>query len=426
MHATLLFVLALAAVAEDRLMTLPQTVALALKQNPDLTLARLEKQKADLAIRVAQDPFFPKAYIGSGLAYTSGFPMSIEGAAPSVVQAKGIASIFNKPQSHRVLQTREQARTAALDVEQRQNEIAHQTALLYVDLLRWDRAAEAARIQTESLRRAGEVIRQRVAAGRELEIEAKRAGLAEARANQRLESIEQQRDYLAASLALVAGLWPDDRVRPAASEPVRLSVPESEPASIDAALAQSREIRRIESAILAKGHEIRSHQAARLPTADLVAQYGIFARFNNYEDFFRKFQRHNWQLGVALQLPLLPPRASQAQAAQGEIEVTRLKTQLAETRGRIRVETQRAYRQVAVAAKAREVARLELDVARDQVGILLAQAEEGRASLRQLEEARAAEQQRWAEYFDAQFTVERAQLDLLKSTGTLAAALGVN
>lgn len=87
---------------------------------------------------------------------------------------------------------------------------------------------------------------------------------------------------------------------------------------------------------------------------------------------------------------MLPSRARQAQAAQGDLEVTRLRTQLAETRGRITVETQRAFRQVAVLDRAREVARLQLDVARDQVGILLAQMEVGRAGLRQLEEARAA------------------------------------
>lgn len=101
-----------------------------------------------------------------------------------------------------------------------------------------------------------------------------------------METIEQQRDYLAATLALVLGFGPEDRVRPASTEPVRLNTPESESASIASALDQSRELKRIESAILAKGHEIRCHRAARLPTADLVAQYGVFARFNNYEDFF--------------------------------------------------------------------------------------------------------------------------------------------
>ncbi|MDX1979470.1 MAG: TolC family protein [Bryobacteraceae bacterium] len=423
MRFPLLFLLAAALPAEERTLALPDAVALALKQNPAIILARLEQQKAALAARVARDPFFPKAFIGSGMAYTSGFPMSIEGAAPSIVQAKGIASLFNKPLSHRVAQTAEQARAAAIDIELRQNEIAHQTALLYIDAARWERAAGTLHRQVESLEKAGEAIRQRVAAGRELEIEAKRSALAIARARQRTESLEQQRDYAAASLALVLGFGPEDRVRPVSGEPAPLSLPESEQASIASALDQSRELKRIESAILAKGHEIRSHQAARLPTADLVAQYGLFARFNNYEDFFRKFQRHNWQLGVALQLPLLPSRASQAQAAQGDIEVIRLKTQLAETRGRITVETQRSYRQVAVLDRAREVARLELDVARDQVGILLAQLEEGRATVHQLEESRAAEQDRWIEYFDAQFALERARLELLKHTGTLVAAL---
>src|SRR5215472_1511745 len=62
-------------------MTLRQAVDTALKQNPDVTLARLDEQKARMAVRVARDPFVPRIIVGSGLAYSNGFPMSIEGAA---------------------------------------------------------------------------------------------------------------------------------------------------------------------------------------------------------------------------------------------------------------------------------------------------------------------------------------------------------
>jgi len=62
-------------------------------------------------------------------------------------------------------------------------------------------------------------------------------------------------------------------------------------------------------------------------------------------------------------------------------------------------------------------------VAREQVSLLMARYEEGRAPLRELEEARIAEGAKWVEYFGAQSSVERAKLDLLRHTGTLTAAL---
>lgn len=417
----LLFPLVLA--AEDHTLTLRQAIDQALKLNPDVVLAKLEEQRTALAVKISRDPFFPKVYVGSGLAYTNGFPMSIEGAAPSLVQAKSIASIFNKPLSLRVQQSEENVRGAGIEREIRQEEIAHRTALLFLDAVRWARAASTLRQQISSLEKSAETVKLRVAEGRELEIEQKRAALAVARARQSLDSAEQSGAYTESALATVLGFPADDRVKPASAEALSLDMPESEESSIQGALSQSRELKKIDSAILAKGFELKSHRAARLPTVDLVAQYGLFAKFNNYEDFFRSFSRHNGLLGVSFQLPVVPPRSSAAQAAQVELELTRLKTQSAETRNRISLETRRAWRNVSLLERSREVARLALDVARDQVSVVLAQMEEGRAGLKQLEEARAAEQERWLEYYDSQGAVERARIDLLRQTGTLAVAI---
>src|SRR5262249_9695503 len=90
--------------AETRNLTLPQTLNLALQQNPDIALARLDEQIALHAVRLAKDPFTPRIVVGSGLAYTSGFPMSIEGSAPSIVQARASQYIFNRPQSYVIAQ----------------------------------------------------------------------------------------------------------------------------------------------------------------------------------------------------------------------------------------------------------------------------------------------------------------------------------
>jgi hypothetical protein len=66
---------------------------------------------------------------------------------------------------------------------------------------------------------------------------------------------------------------------------------------------------------------------------------------------------------------------------------------------------------------------MDLEFTREQLSVLLAQSEEGRASLRQVEELRAAETEKWLAYYEALHTVERAQIDLLRQTGTIIAAL---
>ena len=126
-------------------MTLRQAVETALKQNPDLVLARLEEEKTRQAVRVARDPFVPKLVVGSGMAYTNGFPMSIEGSAPSIVQATATQYLFNRPQNYIVAQARENARSAQLGTAAKQEDVAYRTTSLYLDAERAARVGALAR-----------------------------------------------------------------------------------------------------------------------------------------------------------------------------------------------------------------------------------------------------------------------------------------
>ena len=64
-------------------LTLRQAVDLALQQNPELIATRLDEQKAAQSVRLAKDPFYPRLITGSGAAYSSGYPLAIEGSPPS-------------------------------------------------------------------------------------------------------------------------------------------------------------------------------------------------------------------------------------------------------------------------------------------------------------------------------------------------------
>ena len=409
--------------AEVRTMTLREAVGVALEQNPEIVLARLDEQQAAMAVRVARDPFIPKVAAGSGLAYSNGFPMSIEGAAPSIFQARAVGSIYNPEQRYLVAQARENQRGAALDAQGRREQVAWRTSSLFLEADRLTRVLEAARRQAESLERVADAVAARVRDGRELPIEERRARLDLAKARQRVETLAADSEYAERSLGAALGLADDGRVRAAAEERPAPSAPGAEDAAAALALQDNREVRRLESAILAKEMEARSHRASRLPKVDLVAQYAVFAKFNNYEDYFRKFQRNNGQLGVSFMVPLTTGPGAAARAASADAEVTRLKTEINRTRNRIALDARRSFQELRKAETAREVARLDLDLERETVTIRLAQMEEGRATLRQVEQARFAEHEKWIAFVDAQFSLELARLDLLRRTGGLMAAL---
>ncbi len=116
----------------------------------------------------------------------------------------------------------------------------------------------------------------------------------------------------------------------------------------------------------------------RLPRVDLVAQYALLAKFNNYAQFYNTFQRNNGQIGASFQVPIFSGSGVGGQVAQAEIDVTHLRTEMGNVRNRIAADLQQSYRDVAKAQSAAEVARLDLDVAREQISVDLAQMQEGR------------------------------------------------
>lgn len=417
------FLAAVAVFGEVRTVTLPQVLDMAMTQNAEVALARLEERKAADAVRVAKDPFYPKIFAGSGLAYSSGFPLSIEGSAPSILESRAIASVFNQPQKMMLAKARADQKTAGVAAAMKQEEVAYRAAVLYVEAGRLAAAVRASKEQAGALELVAGAVNARVEAGRELAIEGKRAALRMAQSRQRTRRLEDAQADAEAQLALLLGFADGDRARPAEPEaPIQVPV-KDETDAVVTALQNSKEIRRLESVVIAKGFEKKSYQAAKLPRLDLVAQYGLFSRFNNYDKFFNRFQRHNGQFGVSIQIPLLPSQASKAQSDIVDVELTGLQTQLNAERGRASAQARKAWREIASHESNVEVANLDLQVAREQTSLLLALFDEGRATQKQLEEARFAENEKWMALFDARFGLDRARLDLLKETGTLTAAL---
>ncbi|HTB17500.1 MAG TPA: TolC family protein [Bryobacteraceae bacterium] len=411
-----------AAFAEVHPLSLRQAVELALKENPDLVLSRLDQQKAQSAIRIAKDPFVPKLYAGSGLAKVWGYPTSIEGAAPAIIQTRTDMALFNRSKTYELARVRETARGAEIDTQSKSDQVAYQTATAFLDAQQLARSEQSLRLELESLERVSSAVGVQVEEGRQLPIENQRVAVDLARANQRLTALSGDLDFSEASLAVVLGYPATDRVQPVDEERAAFEIPATEQAAAELALQNNKDIRKIESQLQAKGFEVKEAEAARLPVIDAVAQYSLLAR-SNYENFFTRFQRNNGELGVSIQIPLLTGSAAKGLASQAQTDILELRTQMSQVRNRIQLDTQKSYQELKKATAAQQVARLDLDYTRDQVSLLLAQLGEGRSTQQQVDNARLSEQEKWIAFYDAQHAVENARLDLLRQTGTLQAAL---
>ncbi len=408
--------------AEVHTLTMRQAVELAVKQSPEVVLARLDEQRAREQVRIAKDPFTPKVYGGSGLAYTNGYPTSIEGSAPSIFEARTSMSLFNRPQSYQLASTRESLRGASLDAQAKSDDVAYKTASLFLDAKQAARTRESVEREISSLERVNEATRTRVNEGREIPLEGKRAEFNLASARQRAQVAAANQEYAEGSLALVLGYPVGDRVRAADDDSGQLNMPDTEQAAVQQALQNSREIKRLQAQLQSRMLDLRGYKSARLPVVDLVAQYSLLAK-HNYEQFFNKFQRNNGELGVSVTVPLLVGSAAGAYVSQAEIDISKMRAQVAEAEKRISVDAAKGYQDVKLAESGRDVAKLDLDLAREQVTVLLAQQDEGRVSQAQVDQSRMMEQEKWIAYYDAVNTIEKAKLGLLRQTGSIMAAL---
>src|SRR5579875_903890 len=281
--------------AEVHPLTLEQALDLAARQNPDVVLARLDEQRAQEAVIVAQDPFRPKIYGGSGLAYVYGYPNSIEGNAPSLFQVRTDMNLYNKPKSYEIVAAREAAHASAYAAEAKADAAAYEAADLFLTASEMERQDETISTQLPSLRKVVDAMTAAVNGGSELPVELKRAQVNLALSEERIGAARLDADYYELMLAVALGYPATDRVKPLDAElPANINLPPEEQAS-DMALRNSKELREMQANVLAKEMDVRSYRSARRPQVDLVAQYALFARYDYPYSFpSSKFQHNNF------------------------------------------------------------------------------------------------------------------------------------
>ena len=127
----------------------------------------------------------------------------------------------------------------------------------------------------------------------------------------------------------------------------------------------------------------------------------MLSKINNYTDFFDKFQRNNVIFGVQVQIPIFASRTSSAVAfAQADFNAANLALQ--KKRSELSLDVRRKARLVREAELSGEVARLELQLAQENVRVLQAQFDEGRGSLKDLEAAHIEENDKWLAFSGCQ------------------------
>jgi outer membrane protein len=405
----------------SRKLTLKEAVTLAVGNSRDLKLAVLQYGVTQRQAGVASSAFRPNFFTGTGAAYTSGFPLMAGGGVPAVFSLSYDQQIFNPPLKGEQRAAERRAEEQRLSMEGVRNDVMVRAALGYLELAKVRHASELMRSERLSAGRILDAMRERAGAGRELPIEVTRAQLTAARIEQRIAQMEDRDDSLSGELRDMMGLPPDEPIEVSAEDIPNAATEEAKDL-VAQAMVNNVELKEAEAEKSAREEKLKGERGGYWPTIALTGQYNVLSKINNYTDFFDKFQRNNVIFGVVVRIPIFASRTSSAVAfAQSDLNAANLA--LEKKRSELSLDVRRKARQVREADLGGEVARLELQLAQENVRVLQAQFDQGRGSLKDLEAAHLEENDKWLAYLDANYARQQAQLDLLRTTGQLASVL---
>jgi outer membrane protein TolC len=398
-------------------LTLKSAIEMALRNSKDIQVARLQASLATHASQVSKAQFLPNLYAGSGAGYTYGIPETPGGRAPSLFNFTYTEQVFNEPLKGQGKELEEEARSQKIVLEDVKNSVIERTAMAYLELAKVRHSLELLRGEQDSTDKILQVTQERQGEGYELPVEVTKAQLTKAQVTQKSLLLEGREDELAVFLQGQLGLRQEQAIEVTPEE--LPGEAEQEGANLVAmAMQNNAGLLLAESDVRAKEFRLKGEKRGVFPTLELVSTYSRLANFNNYSEFYKKFQSNNFNAGVQVQVPLFSAKTRE-DIGLAKVNLETSQATLASKRTQVSAEVRQKTRHLRERDAAKEVARLELQLAQQNIGVLQTQYSEGKVNLREVERARLEENDRWMAYLDANFQRQQAQLDLLRTAGQL-------
>ena len=398
-------------------LTLKRAVELAVENSKDIQVAKIQGRLADRSALISRSEFLPNLYVGSGLGYTYGIPETPGGRAPAIFSVTYTEQVLNEPARGQAKELQEQARSQIIALRDVRNSVIVRTAMAYLELAKVRHGLELLQKEQGGADRILHVTQERQGEGLELPIEATKAQLTKARVGQRIIQLQGREDDLEVFLRAQLGL-PDNQAIEVSPEDLPGEAEQEGANLVAMAMQNNTGLLLAESDVRAKEFRLTGEKRAYLPTLQLVSIYSLLGNFNNYSQFFNHFQRNNYNLGIDMRIPLFSAK-TKASIGLAQVNLDAAKIALSNKKTEVSAEVRQKTRKVREMSAAKEVARLELQLAQQNVAVLQSQLEEGKANLRDVERERIDENDKWLAYLDANFGRQQAQLELLRAAGQL-------
>jgi outer membrane protein TolC len=395
-----------------------KAVDLALQHSGVMGIATLNQWRARKAYEEVRANYIPQITIGSGLGYSYGFPLTLEGSAPSVVNFNSVQSFYNPSLKQFLKAAKIDWNATSLDVQDKRDAVILDTALTYAQLDQLAGKLKALGEAQSAADKAQFVTEQRLQQGVDSKLELTKSQLVAARIRLRTAEAQGQADVLREHLARLMGLPAESVMVDPGSMPLLPEISQSDDL-LERAVESSLAVRQAgQKAAAAQTRAIGEHKALTFPIIDVASQYAYLAKYNNYDLYYRNYTANNFSGGVNVRFPIFN-LVQKAKAEQADADALIAKKQEELTRNQVSEDALKLQRSLRQLSAARDVARLEWAVAQGDLAAVNARTDTGNANTRDQQNARLDVEDKHAAYFDAEIELARAELQLLRLTGEL-------
>jgi outer membrane protein len=406
-----------------RALTIQEAVQMTLSRSPEILLAEAQAVRAREAERESRSLNRPQVTAGTGLAYNNGFPLSIEGAAPSIFQVGAVQSILSKKNANLIHEAEESTKAGQLNKESARNELAARTALTYCELFRARRIIPLASAGLDAAGKQLELMEAQLGAGKVRPIDVTLAKRALNYARQQLLVAREQEKLAEAELHELTGL--SEAISIQSTEP-RIDSPllESDAQTLyQKALGIVPEILQADANVRAKEFHVEAERGERYPRLEIVGQYALFSRTNNYNDYFNHFERNNFLLGLSAQIPIFDGARAGARVAQSRQEVSAERSRLLRMKSDLKLSIQRELSGLQIARGAFDFAQSDVAAAREMLQVNETLLASGRISTKEIEDSHMQLQQKELALIDADQALCQRKLELLRVIGAIESVI---
>ena len=391
-------------------------VDLALRNSTQVRISAADVQHAEAGVMESVNAYKPSFSVGSSLGYSYGFPVG----QPSIysVAANSLAYSFSQPDYIR--SARAALVAAQLQLKDTRQQVILDTALDYIELSTIDQQMTALDQETGFVQKLVEIETERVDAGLDTKVELTQARLTGAQVALRRLHLVDQADLLRARLAHLTGLKAEDIISesqtipgaPEISEPVGIE----DNSAIKAAYASAKS-----KLYTAFGDDRQDNR----PTFAFGLEYNRYAKFNNYNEYYLRFQHNNFNVGVQINLPLFDA-TRKAKAKGSGAEAAHATAQAEQVRDQTNEQVLQLRKNITELNAQEQVAELQNELSQDQLDAITTQLKlgspvEGAPGPLPKDEqgARIRERNQSVDLLQTRFQLVQARLSLLRTVGRI-------